>query len=193
MELEPDYSDAFVVASVLGGEFSWYVTPPDYWCLDYRRIWRDADEQELEQYRSFFGDGYFHNKGSVFGPREDMVILDSKSAPVFLERIARDRASVAELREWLSIVWHPQHTDENDDGMWYWAWRPTFYVNFDEKVFYSSYTEPGSWERCAPEGWRSQWHSFLYLVPEEYRYWVLDSGVNVFARLEHNEWEVSCE
>ena len=50
-------------------------------------------------------------------------------------------------------------------------YKPSLYVDFDKKTFYSMYVEPASYEDYAPVGWKTKYASFLDLIPAEKRYW----------------------
>lgn len=56
---------------------------------------------------------------------------------------------------------NPLNQEEND-------YKPSLYVEFDKKLFYSMYIEPASYEEYAPVGWNAKYESFSVLFQQKY-------------------------
>ena len=54
---------------------------------------------------------------------------------------------------------------------WKYNYMPSLYVDFDRKELFSIYSEPASYEDYVPPGWKSDFKSFVDLIPKEYCYW----------------------
>lgn len=48
---------------------------------------------------------------------------------------------------------------------------PALYVDFDQKILYSMYNEPVSYEDYAMEGWNTKYKNFLEFIPKDRCYW----------------------
>ncbi|WP_248061068.1 hypothetical protein [Paenibacillus silvae] len=98
--------------------------------------------------------------------RFDIQVLNEDTAKAFLEAIQEEQVSTAELRSELQHFrgTHP----EGDEWLKY---VPSFLVNFDQKLFFSMFPEPASYEHYMPEGWTGSYSDFLERVPETERYW----------------------
>ncbi|GIO31717.1 hypothetical protein [Paenibacillus sp. USDA918EY] len=59
---------------------------------------------------------------------------------------------------------------------------PTIYVDFDQKMLYSLFPEPMSFEDYVPDGWIGAYKDFYALVPERERYWMIQ-GESFFERM----------
>ena len=45
-------------------------------------------------------------------------------------------------------------------------------MDFDNKVLYSQYPEPFSFENYIPNGWEGKYDSFFENIKEENKYWI---------------------
>lgn len=54
------------------------------------------------------------------------------------------------------------------------AFAPILLVDFDARCLSSMYQELSTFETYVPNGWRGRHFDFYDLVPERYRYWVVD-------------------
>ncbi|MCM3783500.1 hypothetical protein M3231_10980 [Neobacillus mesonae] len=101
--------------------------------------------------------------------RFGIEVLDETTASEFLGHITELRVPTSDLRQLLNSL----TISQNDDLLEYY---PAIYVNFDKRIFYSSFPEPMSFEHYAPPGWTSEYRSFLDNVPEEEKYWMMDGA-----------------
>lgn len=158
MNLQPDYMENIIVGVLLNDKFSWYVSDKDLWFLDYSKM-----------IQSFEKKGFEIDVENIDDKRKGMIILDTENAAEFLKRIEINKVTSSELHSALLA-----NRTQLDDT-WQYDYRPSLYINFDKKNFYSSYSEPASFEDYMPNLWVAEYQSFDNLIPREQRYW-LDSN-----------------
>ncbi|MBT2287916.1 hypothetical protein J7E73_01985 [Paenibacillus albidus] len=111
--------------------------------------------------------------------RFGIEILDETTAAVFLEKIADHKVSATEMKALL--------TDLEDSFQSYdevLEFIPAIYVNFDERLLYSLFPEPMSFEHYVPAGWTGEYTDFLEKIPECEQYWMV-KGRSFFKQM----WE----
>ena len=89
-----------------------------------------------------------------------MLCIEEDNVLLFLKRIEEDECSTGNLKKLFL-----QNQEEDD-------YKPSLYVDFDKKLFYSMYIEPASYEDYTPVGWNAKYKSFLDIIPVEKCYWV---------------------
>ncbi|MDN4076860.1 hypothetical protein QYF52_02860 [Paenibacillus polymyxa] len=100
--------------------------------------------------------------------RFGIAILDETTAGAFLEHICEYKVAAGELTTMLQTLDEAiQHKDEVLE------FCPTLYVDFDQKVLYSLFPEPASFEHYVPVGWKGEYQNFLEEVPPAERYWMI--------------------
>lgn len=101
--------------------------------------------------------------------RFGITVLDETTAETFLDKIIDLKVSTSDLRKLLVELEDAfMSTDEVLEFI------PTIYVNFDDRVFYSFFPEPMSFENYVPVGWIGEYKDFFDEVPEQERYWLVD-------------------
>ncbi|USB33409.1 hypothetical protein [Paenibacillus sp. YPG26] len=98
--------------------------------------------------------------------RFGIEILDENTAEAFLTRIEDLKVSTLELAQTLNDL---RDAFKSYDEVL--EFIPAIYVNFDEKVLYSLFPEPMSFEDYVPDGWTGEYKDFLDEVPEQEQYW----------------------
>lgn len=88
-----------------------------------------------------------------------MLYISEDKIPVFFKRIEADECTINQLK---SIY---LANEKSDDYM------PALYVDFDQKILYSMYNEPASYEDYAMEGWNTKYKNFLEFIPKDRCYW----------------------
>lgn len=149
MYLYPKNNENTVVGVIYKNKFTWYITERDFWFLN--TIMEDGLHDE----------------------RVGIKILDTDTFEVFEKRIERYIVSTEEIREYLELA------NAYDTYEAFFDFLPSFYVNFDSKIFYSLYTEPRSFEDYVPNGWVGEYKDFLELIDEQYRFWIDSNGNNI--------------
>ncbi|MGY5487792.1 hypothetical protein [Paenibacillus sp. ALE2] len=100
--------------------------------------------------------------------RFGIAILDETTAGAFLEHICEYKVAAGELTTMLQTLDEAiQHKDEVLE------FCPALYVDFDQKVLYSLFPEPASFEHYVPVGWKGEYLNFLEEVPPAERYWMI--------------------
>lgn len=88
--------------------------------------------------------------------RFGITVLDVTTAETFLDKIIDLKVSTSDLRKLLVELEDAfMSTDEVLEFI------PTIYVNFDDRVFYSFFPEPMSFENYVPVGWIGEYKDFL--------------------------------
>lgn len=88
-----------------------------------------------------------------------MLCIGEDNVLPFLKRIEVDECSTKNLKKLFL------YNQESDD------YKPSLYVDFDKKMFYSMYIEPASYEDYVPVGWNVKYGNFLELISVEKCYW----------------------
>lgn len=109
--------------------------------------------------------------------RFGIEVLDETTAAAFFKNIAEYKAATSDLTRMLIEL--EEAFESYDDVL---GFMPTIYVNFDDKVLYSLFPEPMSFEHYVPDGWTGEYRDFYALVPERERYWVIQGG-SFFERM----------
>lgn len=161
MYLIPDYMENIIVGILFENHFTWYVTERELWYLDYIKVETAYQKKGIEVNREYIDDR-----------RKDFIILDTNNAAEFLNLILINKVISEELKYNLLA-----NKTELDDT-WKYDYRPSLYVNFDEKIFYSLYSEPASFEFFVPNLWVGKYDSFDDFIPKDQKYWLGLSNKN---------------
>ncbi|MGN0690811.1 MAG: hypothetical protein ACI4K7_00490 [Oscillospiraceae bacterium] len=104
-----------------------------------------------------------HDVGSFeyfCGKRWGIEVLDEKTADAFLNKISKYSVSADELHSLLS------ENGGSEQDM-----EPSFYVDLDNRKFYSFFPEAASYEDFVPNGWEGKYCCFKSLIPKSEAYW----------------------
>ncbi len=160
-----DFSENIIVGVVYNNVYNWYVTDKEIWFLDYKKRIKIFEDKGFEIKEEYLDES-----------RQNLLILDSQNASLFLERISKRKISTNELREFLIA----DMAIGNES--WLYEFRPSLYVDFDNHKLYSLYSEPASYEDYVPINWEGSYFDFLELVPIEYKYWINEDSINILER-----------
>lgn len=144
-----DFNEQFIIYVIYNGCRKWYISDKEIWYLDYKK--------RIEAYRKV---GYEIKEEYIDERRRDLLYLDEDNTLLFIKRIESDECSTFVLRE---LFLKGQRKDD---------YKPSLYVDFDKKIFYSMYMEDASYEDYIPIGWEAKYENFLDLIPEKDCYWV---------------------
>ena len=161
--LEPIYAENVIVGVIHKKQFQWYVTDRELWYLDYVKF-----AQAFENEGDLAVDEYIEPE------RKGMEILGSENAGLFLKRIESYKGDAATL---LKLFEDKIESGEEEDVL---DFIPSFLVDFDQKVFYSLFPEPASFEEYVPSDWKGMYEDFTGLIPETEKYWVNKDGESLF-------------
>ncbi|MED3864404.1 hypothetical protein [Priestia megaterium] len=161
--LEPIYAENVIVGVVHKKQFQWYVTDRELWYLDYVKF-----AQAFENEGDLAVDEYIEPE------RKGMEILSSENAGLFLKRIESYKGDAATL---LKLFENKIESGEEEDVL---DFIPSFLVDFDQKVFYSLFPEPASFEEYVPSDWKGTYEDFTALILETEKYWINKDGESLF-------------
>ncbi|PGM91388.1 hypothetical protein [Bacillus cereus] len=164
MILEPLYTENIIVAVIYNNEFKWYVTDKELWYLDYNKLTNTynslgvsiSDYEEAEE-------------------RNGIKVLNTENIKVFLSRINKYITTKEELNYLLL-----ENIKSNIDGEDLLDFSPVLLINFDDKILYSMFPEPASYEEYIPKDWYGKYDDFTELIPKTERYWIDELNNNLF-------------
>lgn len=141
MLVEPNYPDDIIVLVKNKTNFLWYVSEKELWIMNLKRLGDDID-MKLKTLGKKVGERYIDKE------REGLEILDHNNIDIFENRMKQYRVTYQELLDYFET--HPEqlYYRNNTEVL------PEFYIDFDTKIFYSYFTEPGSYEYYIPEDWQ---------------------------------------
>ncbi|MGN7356210.1 hypothetical protein ACTHPF_02515 [Paenibacillus sp. SAF-054] len=116
--------------------------------------------------------------------RFGIEVLDESTAARFLHQIQDLEVPVSELANMLTEL--EAVFQSYDDVL---EFIPAMYVNFDDKVLYSLFPEPMSFEHYVPAGWTGEYLDFLNILPADQQYWMIQ-GTNFFENM-YARWKPS--
>jgi hypothetical protein len=153
--LNPYYGEIIIVGTVYNKEFNWYITKKDLWILDTS------------------GEGTFEDE------RENIPILNDETAKIFFNNILKYKVDTQSIRtDFLKSL-----EIDLEDSLY--NFKPTLYVNFDQKQLYSMFPEYTSFEEYVPEEWVGIYQSFYDIIENKYKYWLINK--NLYFEGEKNE------
>ncbi|WP_146189895.1 hypothetical protein [Paenibacillus elgii] len=140
LKVEPNFPDTVVVLVKHEGKYTWYVSEKELWIMDlleldnaFRRKFNQPEVTETE---------------ADYEEREGCEILSEKNIAQFQEAMKEYKVSYTELTDYFNL-----YSEVYLDGVSS-AVETSFYLDFDNKIFYSFFKEPGSYEQFVPTGWR---------------------------------------
>ncbi|KAA9002080.1 hypothetical protein F4V43_13545 [Paenibacillus spiritus] len=155
---KPKYAETVIVLVKNKNHFRWFVADKEIWFLDLKKL----NSSYLEK-------GYNIPDPDDFSDRFNIAVVSEETAEDFLLQLSDFEARTEELREMLE-----QRTYSHISDM-----LPSLYVDFDNKELTSYYPEPASYEFYVPDGWLGKYGQFIEVIPEVYRYWIIQ-GTNQF-------------
>ncbi len=145
---EINLNEQFIVYVIYKGCSKWFLSDKEIWYLNY--------EKRIEAYKKI---GYEIKLEYIDEKRRDLLYISEDKIPVFLKRIEADECTIDQLK---SIYLANEKSDN---------YMPALYVDFDQKILYSMYNEPASYEDYAMEGWNTKYKNFLEFIPKDRCYW----------------------
>lgn len=146
---EIDLNEQLIIYAIYEKCGKWYISDKEIWYLDYKK--------RMESYQNA---GYEIKEEYIDERRKDLLTIEESNTLLFFKRIETDECSTKDLRKLFFV------NLEDDD------YKPSLYVDFDNKIFYSMYSEPASYEDYVPLGWYARYENFLKLIPQEKCYWI---------------------
>lgn len=160
----PSFPETVITVVRLHGVWRWYITPKEMWILD-QVSW---SKTFLTQYQCSEEIVDLYD----FADRFYIGVLNEETVEDFFEQMDQSPLSSGALNQMFqeSLLNEPEELRN---------YLPTFYVDFDEKVFLSMYPESGVYEKFVPDGWSGRQEDFKNLIPESERYWIVE-GIDRF-------------
>lgn len=138
--MEPNFPDTVVVLVKHEGKYTWYVSEKELWIMDlleldnaFRRKFNQPEVTETE---------------ADYEERVGCEILSEKNIEQFQEAMKDFEVSYTELINYFNLYSEVYLNGVNSEV------ETSFYLDFDNKFFYSFFQEPGSYEDFVPTGWR---------------------------------------
>lgn len=156
MILEPLYAENIIVAVIYKNEFRWYVTDKELWFLDYNKL--------DNAYRNL---GISIEDNDETEERNEIKVLDHENVEVFLVRINQYKTTKEELN--YLLLENIKRKNAGEDLLDY---SPVLLINFDNKILFSMFPEPASYENYVPKDWIGIYEDFTELIPTSEKYWI---------------------
>lgn len=140
MNINFNYPDDVITLIKSKNIFNWYVNEKELWILDLEKFGIDIN-QKLKALGK-------QPENFIDEERKGLEILNSDNIDVFKNRIVQYKATYKELKEFFLL---------HSEVLYYRNAKeilPDFYIDFDLKIFYSYFSEPGSFEYYVPTGWK---------------------------------------
>ena len=160
MQHLPEAYKNIIVGIKWRGQFAWYVSLKEMWFLD-----------ETESERAY--EQWCKEKGlpldfavSTDDERYGLPVLNEENIDLFLPRISKFIIPTDELREYLKLA---MGIKDRDDVLY--EYMPSLYIDFDQKILYSMYTEPASFEDHVAANWHGYHRDFLDLIEPSEQFW----------------------
>ncbi|KFN04362.1 hypothetical protein D0U04_07395 [Bacillus clarus] len=153
MVLEPLYAENIVVAVIYNNKFKWYVTDKELWFFDYNKL-----------------DNAYKNVGVSIEDndeaeeRKGIKVLDNETVEMFLPRINKYITTKEELN--YLLLKNIKNKIEGEDLL---DFSPVLLINFDDKILYSMFPEPASYE------------DFTELIHKSEKCWIDELDHNLFS------------
>ncbi|MEM5620756.1 hypothetical protein AAHB56_02565 [Bacillus thuringiensis] len=156
MLLEPLYAENIIVAVIYKNEFKWYVTDKELWFLDYIKLGN--------AYKNL---GVSIEDNEEPGEGNGIQVLNNENVEVFLLRINKYNVTKEELTYLLLENIKSKHAGED-----LLDFSPVLLINFDNKILYSMFPEPASYENYVPKDWIGTYEDFTKFIPTAEKYWI---------------------
>ncbi|MGE1128325.1 hypothetical protein [Bacillus wiedmannii] len=156
MKLEPLYAENIIVAVIYKNEFRWYVTDKELWFLDYNKL--DNAYKNL---------GISIEDNDETEERNEIKVLDHENVEVFLVRINQYKTTKEELN--YLLLENIKRKNAGEDLL---DFSPVLLINFDNKILYSMFPEPASYENYVPKDWIGTYEDFTEFIPTSEKYWI---------------------
>ncbi|EMI9090909.1 hypothetical protein COD05_29055 [Bacillus cereus] len=156
MILEPLYAENIIVAVIYKNEFRWYVTDKELWFLDYDKL--DHAYKNL---------GVSIEDNGETEERNGIQVLNNENVEVFLLRINQYKTTKEEIN--YLLLENIKRKNAGEDLL---DFSPVLLINFDNKILYSMFPEPASYENYVPKDWIGTYEDFIEFIPTSEKYWI---------------------
>lgn len=160
MLIFPQYAEDIIVGVTKNGIFRWYIANKLIWYLDFLKYCKAGDPDFTEE-----------NDSDVVD-RFNIFTVDSEHEAEYLKCLAPYQVETEELRSYMELC------DKEDDIYDFFV---SLLVDFDNKHLISYFPEPDPLDKYIPDDWTSEYRPISDDVPKEMRYWISESGKNMFC------------
>ncbi|WP_187133103.1 hypothetical protein [Listeria portnoyi] len=151
--MKPKYAENIIVGVVYKKIFKWYITDRDTWILD------------IDKYsEAYLKNGYDFDMNFALGFRNKIHVIDETTIEEYAFAYEKNQVDSDELQ---NLLVNKQYEDT------VLALQASLYIDFDKKIFVSSYPESLPFESYTPTGWKSSYGDFTEYIPKKERYWIL--------------------
>jgi hypothetical protein len=144
-------NDNILVLVLKDGEYSWYISNKYIWILNYKQYINAFNIEEDD-----------------FSERFNIGIVEHEYINVFLEKIDERRIFITDLRIGFKSFLPIKEWEESSFLF------PSLFINFDDKILKSVYSEGLQFEEFVPSGWDGKYDDFYSEIPQEIKYWNVD-------------------
>jgi hypothetical protein len=154
LKIEPNFPDTVIVLVKNKQMFTWYVSEKEMWIMDLLQF--------ENAFHIRFGEPTVSEATADYEEREGCEILSEANMEQFQEAMQEYEVSYGELAEYFSLY------SQVYGGGIQSEFEISFYLDVDNKTFYSFFSEPGSYEEFVPEGWMGIYElNAGKIIPEE--------------------------
>lgn len=140
MIIDFSYPDDVIVLIKHKNMFTWYISEKELWILDLAKLRRDF-EIKLRTLKKAENLNYTNPE------RDGLQVLDVNNIDRFQLKMKKYRVTFQEMKQYFLLYPEKLYYQNSDQIL------PDFYIDFDEKNFFSFFSEPGSFEQYIPDGW----------------------------------------
>ncbi|BFH17778.1 hypothetical protein P4K96_19580 [Bacillus cereus] len=140
MKVEPNFPDTVVVLVKHEEKYTWYVSEKELWIMDLLQL--------ENAFRRKFNQPKVTETEADYEERVGCEILSEKNISQFQEAMKDFEVSYTELIEYFNLYSEVYLDGVNSEV------ETSFYLDFDNKIFYSFFKEPGSYEYFVPTDWK---------------------------------------
>ena len=141
MLIELNYPDDVIVLIKNKNIFKWYVSEKELWIMDLEKLSEDLDKK-LKALGKEISQKYIDKE------REGLEILNQTNIDVFEVRMKEYKVTYQDLKNYFESNLEQSYYKKSNQVC------PDFYIDFDMKIYYSCFTEPGSYEYYIPDDWK---------------------------------------
>lgn len=160
MIVEPIEYENIIVVTKFENKYNWFVSNKEIWFMD------TLKQKEIGIKKCKEMGIEYRGCDILVEERDGIRILSQENASLFLKRMEKHKATTEELRTLLAL--YIEYYPEED---MFWQFMPSLFVDFDNCVLYSMYTEPMSFEHYVPDGWDGYHAGFIDKLDPQMNYW----------------------
>lgn len=163
------YAEDIIVGINDDTGFKWYITDRDSWILDINKY--------CDAYKKL---GHEVSIDFILSLRNNIAIVDKNNYKEYLEPFKGAVVDSGVLKE--QVI----NEDFQETVL---ELKPSLYIDFLNRMLFSTYPENIPFEKYVPEGWTAEFDDFTQYIPSKDRYWYIN-GINMIERLFNKEEKI---